>query len=352
MRIPSFYETSKTLAALCIGSAMFLIAERGIADENGPLPPSINALKDNVTHVVSPQDYKVISAGKWAILANDKNSPSGQAVKLSGKYYQWALQYSFPKSLQGTWNLYLEARCDSLKDFSGDALNCGIFNKTVKKVTNQLSLAGAKLQGSKYQLLFLGQAKTTDNSLFYAAASGKAGSIAPDVWVGRLILSKKRVPEKNGMLNLDTKTVVLPNVGASKARIVDDQAALSGKAISQPCSKPCWSVQWHIPADSFTADDNKYVVRIRVKSGPLKKQTGEVFYLGIYNAKTKHNFIKKYKVSELSQKKYTWLEVPEIKAPTDKIIIFVSPVKGSAAEYIYIDRVEIIPKSEYQKLKK
>lgn len=172
-----------------------LLLWRNFSGRKAPLPGNIAIFKNNVTHAVMPWDFQLFGVGKWAVLQEDGNAPMARAIKLPGQYKSWAIQYRFPGYLRGKWHLYLETRCDKLENYSETAMTCGIYDTESRRETLTVNVPYSKLQSDSYKLLYMGEGNINEYSLFFVQASGgEDGRTAPDVWVQRLILSRKKVP--------------------------------------------------------------------------------------------------------------------------------------------------------------
>ena len=127
--------------------------------------------------------------------------------------------------------------------------------------------------------------------------------------------------------------------------------AEAGYAILQPCPITHWSIQWQITPASFLSAEGRYIVRVRVKPGPLKQQAGPLVHVGLYSFDHGSVFQRNATVADLPGTGYQWFEAATIDAPRDGMTLYIGPTTDSVAEHVYIDRVELIPEAEWKAIK-
>ncbi|WP_269523697.1 DUF4838 domain-containing protein [Coraliomargarita parva] len=156
--------------------------------KSAPLPEGLPSASE--VQVVGPWDIRMFAAGRWTELVDEDNAPYGGAVRLFGKFHQWAVQYRFPESLSGEWDLYAEVRCDELAGYTGTGMSIGIHDGVSKRNILDVKVPAGEIAGGNYTLVHLGTAKINPECFLFMAPAGKPEQPAPDLYMGRVILVK------------------------------------------------------------------------------------------------------------------------------------------------------------------
>jgi hypothetical protein len=153
-----------------------------------PLPEALPAADE--VQVIGPWDIRMFAAGRWTELVEEESAPYGGAVRLFGKFHQWAVQYRFPESLSGEWEVYAEVRCDAMEGYEGTGMSIGIHDGLAKRNTLDVKVPAAEITGDGYSLVKIGTANLNPECFFFMAPAGKPEQPAPDLDLGRILLIK------------------------------------------------------------------------------------------------------------------------------------------------------------------
>lgn len=157
----------------------------------GPPPEICRGLRDD--QWLDFRHYQLGSTrpNPLSSFVQDPLAADGQAVRMPGDHYEWAVQCHFSDDLRAgnPWRCFVVARCEATVD-SGPAMTMGIYDSQAKKGVAHRAVTVAESTGQKYHVFDLGAHELHGGMYLWAAPPKRPGEVTA-VYIDRVFLVRE-----------------------------------------------------------------------------------------------------------------------------------------------------------------
>ena len=157
----------------------------------GPPPESCKELSEDDWLDFQDNRLSLHGYGKWVRIVDDQSASDGQAARMPGDHFEWAVQCPLTDDMaaNGPWRLYIVARCDA-KVEAGLAMTMGVYDARAKRGLMHRPASIEESGGPAYHTFDLGAHNVHAGVYLWVAPPKKPEEVAA-AYVDRMFMVRE-----------------------------------------------------------------------------------------------------------------------------------------------------------------